>query len=278
MPPAVTPADAIVTPARALGGAHYLTADSDLRIDSFNSAAGVTLTIAVRMLGLDGQLVSIALPHTPLTTRLIKTENFRLREGWLLSAQVFASAGTPKRGQCFVRLSLIRGLTGAISSEATILQSYVQDTTAPAFPGSPIVHSSEGPGVLRTIVGTNPAVGVEIAETVPTNARWRLQAFRFQLVASGTVANRRPTLIIDDGANEIWRQNSNVDQTAGQTSVYEAAPGVSFSTIDVRTYSLPLPIGLVLAEGYRIRTSTAAIDAGDDYAAPIYSVEEWIED
>jgi hypothetical protein len=34
----------------------------------------------------------------------------------------------------------------------------------------------------------------------------------------------------------------------------------------------------VLAEGYRIKTSTAAIDAGDDYAAPIYSVEEWIED
>lgn len=265
-------------PARAIGHSHFLTADSDLRIDSFNSAAGVTLAITLRVLGTDGQVESMTLAHTPLTTRLIKTDNYRLREGWLLSAQISASGGTPRRGQCFVRLSLIRGLSGAIGSEATILQGYVQDTTALAYPGSAIVHSSEGPGLIRTIVGTNPAAGLEIAETVPANTRWRLQAFRFQLVASAAAANRRPTLIIDDGANEIWRQNSNVNQVASETSVYEAAPGASFTTIDVRIYTLPLPIGLMLAEGYRIRTSTAAIDAGDDYAAPIYSVEEWIED
>lgn len=267
-----------LTPARALGHSHFLTADSDLRIDSFNSAVGVILTIALRILGMDGQVESIALAHTPLTTRLIKTENYRLREGWLLSAQVIASTGSPRRGQCFVRVSLIRGLSGASISEATVLQGYVMDTNAIAWPGSAIRGSAEGPGVIRSIVGTNPAAGLEISEVVPANTRWRLQSFRFQLVASVAAANRRPTLIIDDGANELWRQNSNVNQVASETSVYEAAAGASYTTIDARTYSLPLPSGLVLAEGFRIRTLTAAIDAGDDYAAPIYSVEEWIED
>jgi hypothetical protein len=88
MPDVIPGAAALVNNARALGAAHFLTADSDLRIDSFNSAAGVTLAITLRILGMDGQVESMALSHTPLTTRLIKTDNYRLREGWLLSAQV----------------------------------------------------------------------------------------------------------------------------------------------------------------------------------------------
>lgn len=263
---------------RALGGAQLVTRDTNLRIDSFNGAAGVTLTIVARLIGFDGEPVTNIFTHTPLTTRLIKTETFPLGEGWLLSAQVYASVGTPKRAQCFVRLSLVQGFTGATLSEATLLQNYVSDTNAIAWPGSPIIASTEGPGFVRGIVGANPAAGVEIAETVPANTRWLLKAFRFQLQASAAAANRRPTLIIDDAVNELWRVNSNVNQVATELSVYQAGAGAPFATLDTRIYALPLPFGLLLSEGYRVRTSTAAIDAGDDYAAPIYTVEEWIED
>lgn len=264
---------------RALAAAAMLvTRDTNLRIESFNSLAGVTLTIVARMIA-TGDEPSIAVyTHTPNTDRTIKTSDFVLPEGWLLSLMVYASAGAPRRGQCFVRASLIEGFTGATINTATLLQGYVQDTTARAWPGSPIEASCDGAGYVRTIVGTNPAAGLEISETVPTNARWELRTFIAQLVASAAAANRRPTLLFDDGANVFWRVNSNVNQVAGETSIYQAAIGAPFATLDARVYALPLPARLPLMGGYRVRSSTAAIDVGDDYAAPIYEVEEWIED
>ncbi len=264
---------------RALAAAALLiTRDTNLRIESFNSLAGVTLTIVARLIT-TGDAPSInVFQHVPNTDRSIRVADFPLTEGWLVSLQVFASVGAPRRGQCFVRASLIEGFTGATISLTTLLQGYVQDTTARAWPGSPIEASCDGAGFVRTTLGTNPAAGLDITETVPTNARWLLKAFRFTLTTSAAAANRRPTLIVDDGANEIWRVGSNVDQTATQISIYEAGAGAAFATLDARVFSLPLPVGLLLMGGYRVRTSTAAIDAGDDYAAPIYEVEEWIED
>jgi hypothetical protein len=81
-----------------------------------------------------------------------------------------------------------------------LLQGYVTDTSRLSFPGSPIRSSIEGPGVLRSITGTNPAANAEISETVPTNARWRVHAIRFTLVTDANVANREVALTLDDGA------------------------------------------------------------------------------
>lgn len=276
--PDVLSAPPSAAPHRALGGAQLITRDTNLRIESFNSAAGVTLTIVARIQSFADDPVINVFAHVPNTDRTIKATDFPLPEGWLISLQVYANAGTPRRGQCYVRVSLIEGFTGATISMTTLVQGYVQDTSARAWPGSPIEASGDGPGFVRTTLGTNPAAGLEISETVPTNARWLLKTFRFPLTTSAVVANRRPTLIIDDGANELWRVGSNVDQAASQISIYEAGAGAAFATLDARVFSLPLPVGLLLMGGYRIRTSTAAIDAGDDYAAPIYGVEEWIED
>jgi hypothetical protein len=112
---------------------------------------------------------------------------------------------------------------------------------------------------------------------VPVGARWKLRTFAFTLVASGAAANRVPVLTIDDGANILWETGSNINQTAGQTAKYRAGVGVPFFTYGALSYHLPLPSDLWLGAGSRIRTVTAAIDAGDDYAAPIYHVEEFME-
>ena len=96
-------------------------------------------------------------------------------------------------------------------------------------------------------------------------------------MTSAVVANRTPVLTIDDGANVIFETGTNVAQTATQTAKYRAAVGVPLTTFGALAYLLPLPGDLELAAGSRIRTVTGAIDVGDDYSAPVYTLEEWIE-
>jgi hypothetical protein len=263
---------------RALGGAQLITRDTNLRINSFNSASGVALTIVARSIGFDGAPIVDSFAHAPNTDRSIKSEMFLLSEGWLVSLQVYASSGTPRRGQCFVRADLIQGFTGAVFSLATILQGYVQDTTALAYPGSDIIGSTRDRGVIRSITGTNPAAGVEISETVPTNARWNLLAFHFTLVVDATVASRSTSIVFDDGAANYTRVDANVLQTASQTNVFTAAQSLGFSTSIGASRHIPIPAGLHLVGGHRIRTLTGNLQAADDYGAPQYLVEEWIED
>jgi hypothetical protein len=38
----------------------------------------------------------------------------------------------------------------------------------------------------------------------------------------------------------------------------------------------PLPVGALLAGGWRIRTATANFQAADDFGAPYLCVEEWL--
>lgn len=270
------PAAAPARPALVDAAALYVTGEDNLRVTSFNGVAGVELAIEGRFLDAAGRVVPLAERHVPNTDRTAATSIITLGEGWLANLQVRASVGSPLQGQAFVLVELVRGHRGGIQPLATLVQGYASSTQRLAWPGSPLASSVTGSGAVRTILGTDPAAGVEITETVPAGVRWALRSFRFTLTTSAAAANRRPTLIIDDGANEIWRVNSNVDQTATQISQYLAGVGAPFATLDVRVFSLPLPVGLALLAGYRLRTSTAAIQAGDDYAAPVYQVEELI--
>jgi hypothetical protein len=268
----------LATPARAIGGAHLISRDTNLRVHSFNSASGVTLTVVARMLGYDGQPVVCVFDQVPNTDRSIKSTIFALGEGWLVSVQAFASAGSPRRGQCFGRVELVEGLTGAVISLTPLLQGYIQDTTVRAWPGSTIDASTEGPGIIRSIAGTDPAAGVEISETVPTNARWRPLSVWFALTTSAVVANRTPRIVLDDGTTEYYRAGSGVQQTASGTLVYQASSAPISAGTGGGSNMFGLPFGLIMLGGHRIRTSTVALDVGDNYASPQLLVEEWIED
>lgn len=263
-------------PALADSDALYVSGEDHLRVTSFNGTAGVELAIEGRFLDYEGRVVPLVERHIPNVDRTAATSLITLGEGFLSNVMVRATAGSPLGGSCFVVVELVRGRLGALQPLACLLQGYASANQRLAWPGTMFAGSTQGSGLVRSIVGTDPAAGVEILETVPAGARWSLRSFRFVLVASAAVANRRPTLIIDDGANELWRVNSNVNQIANETSTYEAGAGAPFATLDVRVYSLPLPVGLVLPAGARIRTSTAALDAADNYAAPQYLIEEWI--
>lgn len=116
----------------------------------------------------------------------------------------------------------------------------------------------------------NPAAGADITYTVPAGVTQQLQTVEFTLTTSATVANRQIILIIDDGTHELWRIIVPVTQAASLTYVY--AFGGTTNDAAVRTVGAnnevlsELP-AITLAAGYRIRTSTVNLQAGDQFSA-----------
>ncbi len=258
--------------------AFYLTGEDNLRLTAFNSAAGVELAVRTRLLTCEGEIVVGAERLVPATDRSASSLWMNAGEGWLLGAEVHAGSGTPRVGQCFVVLEVVRGTDAAPLPLHALVQGYATATARLSYPGSPLRSSIDGPGVIRSIAGTDPAANTEISEAVPTNARWRLLGLDAALVTSAFVANREVVLTIDDGATVVAEVAAGVAQAASVTRRYSFARGVPRLAPAASTViSAPAP-DIVLGAGFRIRTVTANLDAGDNFGAPQLLVEEWIED
>lgn len=266
-----------VTPFAAPGAWFFDLSDA-LRVTSFNGQAGVSIALEGRFLNEDGQTTVFRLPHTPNTDRSTKSDTFPMGNGWLVGLQVRATAGTPRRGQCYVVVEVVRGSSSSQESLGALLQGYVTTTMRLAWPGSPIVESASGPGALRSITGTNPAANAEISETVPTNARWRLLALFATLVTDANAANREAALTIDDGAAVVARYPAGQNNIASLTTRYVwAAAGARFTIAQDRTIVVPIA-DVWMPDGYRLKTVTTNLQVTDDWSAPQLWVEELIED
>lgn len=266
-----------LAPQLAPSGA-YMRLDDNLRITSYNSAAGVGLTIRSRILTTDGSIDASSDGQTPNTDRTAKQSILITPEGWLLGGQVFVSAGTPLVGQCYVVVEIFRGTTTSGIALQQLAAGYVTAKQPLAFPLPFWWSSIEGAGALRSIAGTTPGAGVEISETVPTGARWELLVFKATLTTSAAAANRLPALTIDDGTTEYYRDQLAANEPASTAYRNVWAQGLSLgSGLNTATQRGALPVGLRLGSGHRIKTVTAAIDAGDQWSAVQYVVREWIE-
>jgi hypothetical protein len=264
-------------PLSAFAATTFFNPSQNLRIRSWNAATGVIVTVAGLSVGDDNIVRPFVYTHTPNTDRSAKSEIFVLQACGLLSCQVFASLGTPVRGQTFVRVELVQGREGAVQSLATLIQGYLTANLTRSYPGSPVEDALTGPGVLRSVAGTDPAAGIECSDTVPTGARWRLVNARFTLVTSATVVNRFVSIVLDDGVTTFYQAPDNTAHVNGVTVSHSFGDALgAFGTTAV-AYLGPLPRAPMLLAGWRIRTTTQGLDAGDNYAAPQYLVEEWLE-
>jgi hypothetical protein len=255
----------------------YLTGEDNLRLTTWGTQANRVVSLEGRTLKPDGSLEPFVETQTPSSDRSAVTSIYPVSEGLLTNLHVRVSTGASIRGHIYAIVELVRGQSGGVLPLGTLLSGYVTSAGRLAWPEGPNEPSPAGFGRIRLITGTNPAAGAEISETVPTGARWKLRTFIYTLVTSAAVANRRPVLTIDDGATTIWESFTNVAQTATQTAKYRAGVGVPFLLYDTLAYHLPLPSDLLLPAAARIRTVTALIDVADDYGAPVYAVEEWLE-
>lgn len=267
-------------PLAAFGGAPlYVTGEDALACTVNNAAAGVTVTIAGRVL-LFGATRPVPFQQTltPATDRSSSVVRFQIGEGWLLNAQVTVTSGTPAIGQTFARLSIVHGLTSAAIDLFTVAADYVTAKLPLSYPGSPVARSVDGAGALRSITGATPGAGAEVSETVPTGARWELIAFKVVFATSATVANRFPRLLLDDAANVFCDVFSGGTFPASNNGAITWAQGIPLTgTFPTTNIDAPLPVNLRLGAGFRIRTTTGGIQVGDQYSAIQYLVREWIE-
>lgn len=258
-------------------GAIYVQNGHALRLAAYSSLAGVTLVLEGLLLTLEGRIETVRQELAPTSDRVITRVLAGIREGWLLAGHVRAIGGTPRMGRVYARVELVLGRTGDVLPIATLAQGYVTETTWLTWPFDMSRNSVEGRGAVRTYLGTDPAAGVEVSETVPTGARWRVIAFNATLTADATVANRTPAITIDDGTSIVWQAgyNGSIAASGGAAVAWGHGAGAFGSTGNGAIS--PLPTDMILAAGYRVRTSTSGLQAGDNWGQPKYLVEEWIE-
>lgn len=215
---------------------------------------------------------------SPIFRHLFKSRAAE-RPLYLLDFQCYLDSGTASRGACFVQAG-IHQRVGSSPFIHTLFADYLTTRNALAWPGSPIRHSLEGPGLLRHIAVADPAAGAEFSETVPTNARWRLIAVGATLITDGTAATRDGRLSVDDGVNTVWFGPPGASQAASLTRIYHWASGMApGSVVGGNGYIWSfLPAMPLLLGGWRIRSSTVNLQLADNWNTPLIWAEEWIED
>lgn len=256
----------------------YTTGEDNLRIVSFNSAASVKLTLSARLLGVDGRPSPSVWFHTPNTDRSASSNDFPLSGQTLLNVRVVATSGSPLVGQTFVIVQLIRGIGAAAIVLGTVLQGYVTTTQGLGWPGSAIVSSTDGEPAIRTIVGTTPAAGVDILETVPTGARWELLSVVADMTTGAGGAATAGYFSIDDGVNVYNRVRSGICGGAGVTCNFAWSQNVQFQSIAAGViFNLqPLAANRMLA-GHRFSMQNANGAGNKTWSAPVYNVREWLD-
>lgn len=272
-PPAVQLATTDVQPPSAL----YISEGEQLFIRSWNAISSAAFTVDVRMLLPTGEIKPFSYTITPTSDRIVQQTVVDLAEGWLLSVSAYAGAVVVRSGGLFLNVLLVRGGLATFHTGTVLIADYLTHHRVISWPVGRQRQFAEAPGRIRLVVGTNPGAGAQISETVPTNARWRLHGLVATLVTSATAATRQVQLYVYDGINTVWERFATATQTASLSRNYVfSADGAGSAANDI-DINEPLPINLVLEDGWIIETFIRNGQAGDDWGAPQMLVEEWIE-
>lgn len=258
----------------------WVSSDDRLHIHIWNSVSGQVVLLQGRLLLTNGDIRQINERITPTSDRAVTTQQIVLLDGYLLSLAI-TPEGTTRRGQTFCQLYLARSPFDEAGHMTLLISHYIETGHGAGWPGGTMESSVEGPGFIYLVTGTDPAAGSEVSETVPTNARWKLRGFICTLVTNATAATRNMSTIVDDGSTAFFKSRLTGGFSNSQSRTAYFLPGyesTDFTFINNEYALVPLLPDLLLFQGWRVRTSTTNLQAGDNYGAPVLLVEEWIEE
>lgn len=214
--------------------------------------------------------------HTTNADRSRATDTFELH-GLPTKLQVCPSAAPVRRGECYVRVTLL--MDG--EPVQRLAAAYLTDSKPISWPPGQFEDFLSGPGLIKTVTGTNPAAAVEVSEACPANARWRLLSAYLVLTTDANVANRTVNIVITDGASTYQQYAAGAVQTASLGYNYIIAAGypIKDTAIDARAFMrIPIPNDVILFQGWTLDTVIDGKQAGDDWSTVRLVVEEWIEE
>jgi hypothetical protein len=254
----------------------YLSNTDVLAITSQSSAPVPDVEIRARILRKTGNIDALRFVHTPNSDRSVKSEAFSQGEGYLLGLTCVPVAPGITRGMTFVSVHIAIGQGQPSVVLHGLVQDYVESGYNLGWPGGPIRSSTEGPGLLRFVSGTAPPPNGNIAESPPTNARWRIISGGVTLTTDATAGTRTMSVAVQHGAFGFFNSDSVV--TAGPGSFIGATfadfgfsgPGVNQSV------SIALPFHLILTSAEVFAILGHFVGPGDTFNQPEFFVEEWI--
>lgn len=120
--------------------------------------------------------------------------------------------------------------------------------------------------LLHVVRGADPAAGAEARLTVPGGEVWEVFFVSALLATDATVANRRPSLLVQVEGQTIWQGVVGNDQPASLTWRHNWAGGLNpggSGASAVAQGALPTP--LTLGPAAVLSTLTTAIAVGDNW-------------
>jgi len=253
----------------------YVARDDLFRVTVTSRTTIFDVHVLFRLLLPNGEIVPNTFIVRPPVSLVPFALEITLAEGFLLSVGVSCTPGSPARGDVFCQVELQRFQSGQAFQGLMLIAGYISGSQDLAWPSIPPANSFEGRGNILSFAGTDPAAGVEITQAVPTGVLWRLSSLSFVLTTDATVSNRQVRLVLDDGANIFARIPAPAVQPASIAVRYTFGDGLAnFSAGDDAV--APTPSGLLLPVGFRFRTLTTNLQAGDNFGQPQFNVEEWL--
>lgn len=255
----------------------YITREDALKVNVWNSLAGMTINVNYRLLRFDGVVVPNSFNIAPPANRVRTIFIFPVVEGFLLGLQLFAQTGSPQRGQTFVYAEIVRPPTGTVIGYNTLVSDYLTAGDTLGWPGGAIRQSVEGPGFLRSVAVPNPAAGADWSQAVPSNARWRLQCAAMQLVTGAAVANRAVECNLSDPTTTYWLGEPTQTVPASTTVRISFGNSVPTAAANVTDIISAQPSGVIQPAGHTINSRTFTLQAADQFSSINLLVEEWID-
>lgn len=117
--------------------------------------------------------------------------------------------------------------------------------------------------------------GAEIVITPTTAALWRIWSLCFTLTTSAALPVRTVNLTLDDGSTVFWREQADVTFAPSIAANFTCYQDLGGRVGAAGLIHIGMPEGgLYLRQGDKLRTVTTNLDAGDQYSAIGFMIQE----
>lgn len=254
----------------------YLADQDELRFGVTTAIANIVVGCSGLLRNAQGEIVAFDMRQAVTADRVETVLQQNIGTGHIMHCQSYLVSGTNIDRGIFVNARIVRE-SGAIDQpQYTLFSGYLDGGHQPSFPYDRLMAPLEGPGRIRSFTGTNPAAGVEITESVPAGAAWRIISMLATLATDANAANRQVRVLLDDGANIHYEHTASASVIANSTLPFCFSDNGVESQSNLNLLNVALPTMTWLPAGHRIRTNTVNLQAGDNWTAPIMLVVEWL--
>lgn len=260
-----------------------ILADDFMQIRLYQSGAvAIHIAFVWRILTDSGEILTssedvIVTPAYTLMSKLLP-----LREGFLLSLSARVRNVVTPPGSIWVQAYVTRQGGSEDLMLTPLLQGFPTVQQALVWPGSAFEVAAPIPAYDMPLSAIAPAAGAEIDIAVPVGVNRQYTCLRFDLTTNAVAGNRGINLIMWDGtvgSNPVWVWSCPTPQAPGRNNGYSFAVGTphDYGSIGNAEVTDTLPAEIWHGGGNHISTITSGLNAGDQYGAIRFHVNERIE-